>query len=137
MDLELNFVSIVGKEVGMMLRGKRAHKPENANDIVPKHSLMIDTDLIEHKNVGDTKAPLLCCFLLISKLKAGDIITTGQYMNYQTFSNVQFKPLLKNSFHTIHSEFRDSSRGKIRFVSVEISHLVLMLQKCFSHSILI
>ena len=51
-------------------------------DIVRIHSLMIYTDLIEYNNFGDTKAPLLRCFPFFSKLKSGDIITTGQYMNY-------------------------------------------------------
>ena len=40
------------------------------------------------------------------KAKGGDIITTAQYMNYQTFSNLQFRPLLKNSFHSIHIDLR-------------------------------
>ena len=77
-----------------MLRGKGPHKLEFAYDIVRIQSLMIYTDLIEYNIVGDTKTPLLLCFPLISKLKSGDIITTGQYMNYQTFSNLQFRPLL-------------------------------------------
>ena len=83
---------------GVMLRGKGPHKPEFAYDIVRIHSLMIYTDLIEYNIVGNTMAPLLRCFPFISKVKAGDIITTGQYMNNQTFSNLQFRPLLKFFF---------------------------------------
>ena len=30
-------------------------------------------------------------------------------MNYQTFSNRQFRPLLKNSFQGIHIDLRDAS----------------------------
>ena len=97
-DLGHNFGSNVGNEFGVMLRGKGPHKPKFYNDIVRIHSLMIYTDLIEYNIVGDTKAPLLRCFPFISELRAGDIITTGQYMNYQTFSNLQFRPLLKSSF---------------------------------------
>ena len=81
-----------------MLRRKVLHKPEFAYDIVRIHSLKIYTDLIQHNLIGDTKASFLHCFRFISKLKSGDIITTGQYKNYQTFSNLQFRPLLKNSF---------------------------------------
>ena len=80
---------------------------------------MIYTDIVEYNIVGDTKAPLLRCFPFISKLKSGDIITTGQYMNYQTFSNPQFKRLLKNSFHSIHINLRDTSGEKIPFTSVD------------------
>ena len=94
-DLGYIFESNVGNVFGVMLRGKGPHKPEFAYDIVRIHSLMIYTDLIEYNIVGDTKASLLCCFPFISKLKSGDILTTGQHMNYQTFSNLQFRPLLK------------------------------------------
>ena len=87
-----------GNEFGVMLRGKGPHKPKFAYDIVRIHSLMIFKDLIENNIVCDTKGPLLRCFPFISKLKAGDIITTGQYMNYQTFSNLQFRPLLNIFF---------------------------------------
>ena len=112
-----------------MLRGKGPHLPEFAHDIVRIHSLMIYTDLIEYNIVGDTKAPLLSCFPFTSKLKSGDIITTGQYMNYQTFSNLPFRPLLKNSFHSIHIDLGDTSGEKIPFVSVGIARFVLMSRK--------
>ena len=50
-------------------------------------------------------------------------------MNYQTFSNLQFRPLLKNSFHSIHIDLRDTSGEKIPFVSVGMTRLVLMFRK--------
>ena len=90
---------------------------------------MIYTDLIEYNIVGDTKAPLLRCFPFFSKLKSVDIITTGQYMNYQTFRNLQFRPLVKNSFHSIHIDLRDTSSEKIPFASVGIPRLALMFRK--------
>ena len=124
-DLEHILGSNVGNEFGVMLRRKRPHKPEFAYDIVRIHSLMIYTDLI----VGDTKTPLLRCFPFISKLNAGDIFTTRQYMNYQTFSNLQIRPLLKKFFHSIHIDLRDISGEKIPFVSVGITCLVLMFRK--------
>ena len=128
-DMGHIFGSNVGNEFGVMLRGKGPHKPEFAYDSVRIHSLMIYTDLIEYNIVGDTKAPLRRCFPFISKLKSGDIITTGQYMNYQTFSNLQFRPLLKNSFHSIHIDLRDTRGEKTPFVSVGITRLVLMFRK--------
>ena len=128
-DLGHIFGSIVGNKLGVMLRGKGPHKPEIAYDIARIHSLMIYTDLIDYNIVGDTMAPLLRCFPFISKLKSGNIITTGQYTNYQTFSNLQFRPLLKNSFHSIHIDLRDTSGEKIPFVSVGITRLVLMFRK--------
>ena len=100
-DLGHLFGKNVGKEFAVLLTGKGPHEPEFDYDIVRIHSLMIYSNLVEDNLVGDTKAPLLRCFRFISKLKGGDIITTGQYMNYQTFSNLQFGPLLKHSFHFI------------------------------------
>ena len=105
-DLGHNFRSNVANEVGVLLRGKGPNKPVFANDTVRLHPLMIYTDLIEYNNVGDTQAPLLRCFPFIPGLKSGDKITTGQYMNYQTFSNVQKRQLLKNSFHGFHKDLR-------------------------------
>ena len=112
-----------------MLRGKGPHKPEFPYNSVRINSLLIYTDLIEYNILGDTKAPLLRCFLLISKLKSGYILTTGQYKDYQTFSNLQFRPLLKNSFHSFHSDLRDTSGEKVPFVSVGITRFVLMFRK--------
>ena len=111
-DLGHIFGNNVGNEFGGLIIGKGPHEPEFANDIVRIRSLMIYSDLVEYNIVGDTKAPLLRCFPFISKLKGGDIITTGQYMNYQTFSNLQFRPLLKNSSHSIHIDLRDPSGEK-------------------------
>ena len=56
-------------------------------------------------------------------------------MIYQTFRNVQFRPLLKNSFHSFHVDFsihidlRNTSVEKLPFVSVGITRLVLMCRK--------
>ena len=121
-DLGHIFDNNVGNEFGGLMIGKGPDEREFAYDIVQIHSLMIYSDLVEYNIVGDTKAPLLRCFPFISKLKGGDIITTGQYMNYQTLSNLQFRPLLKNSFHSIHIDLRDTSGERIPFVSVGITH---------------
>ena len=128
-DLGHIFGNNVGNEFGVLMIGKGPHEPEFAYDIVRIHSLMIYSDLVEYNIVGDTKASLLRCFPFISKLKGGDIITTGQYMNYQTINNLQFRPLLKNSFHSIHIDLRDPIGEKIPFVSVGITRLVLMFRK--------
>ena len=100
-DLSRIFGNNLGNQFRVLMKGKvPPHEAQFAYDIVRIHSLMICSDLVEYSIVGDTKAPLLRCFPFISKLKGGDIITTGQYMNYQTFSNLQFRPLLKNPFHS-------------------------------------
>ena len=78
-----------------MLRGYGPHKPEYAYDIVRTHSLIINMHLAEYSTVGDTKAALLRFYPFISKERAGDFITTGPYMNNQTFCKLQFRRLLK------------------------------------------
>ena len=128
-DLRQVFVSNVDSEFGAMLREKGPHKPEFGYNIVRIHSLIIYTDLIDYNIADDTKAPILRCSLFISKLKARDIITTGQYMNYQTFSNLQFGPLLKKLFHSLHIIFKDTSGEKITFVPLNNSLLVLVFRK--------
>ena len=128
-DLGHDFGNNVGNEIGVLMIAKAPHEPEFAYDIVRVHSLMIYIDLVEYNIVGDTKAPLLRCFPFLSKLKGGYIITTGQYMNYQTFSNLQLRHLLKISFHSIHVDLRDTSGEKIPFVSVGITGFVVMFRK--------
>ena len=123
------FANNVGNEFGVLMIGEGPHESEFAYDIVRTHSLMIYSDLVEYNIVGGTKTPMLRCFPFMSKLKGGDIITTGQYMNYQTFSNLQFRPLLKISFHSIHIDLRDTSGEKRPFVSVGITRFILMFRK--------
>ena len=93
-DLEQN-------KTGVIMKGKGLHYPQYFYDIIRINSLMIYSDIIEYKTLGDTKTPLLRCIPFIPKIKNDDIISTGQYMNYQSFTNLQFKNLLKNSFHSI------------------------------------
>ena len=128
-DLVHIFGISTGNESGLWMRGKGPHKPPLEYDIVRIHSLMIYSDIVEYSMVGDSKAPLLRSFPYISKVKSGDILTTGQYMNYQTFNNLQFRRLLKSSFQSIHIDVRDTSGEKIPFVSVGITRLVLMFRK--------
>ena len=131
-DLVHIFGNNVRNRLGVLMKGKGPHEPQFPSDIVRIHSLMIYSDLVEYSIVGDTKTLLLRCFPFISKLRGGDITTTGQYVNYQTFSNLQFRPLLKNSFHSIHIDLRDTSGEKIPFVSVGITRLVLVFRKVSS-----
>ena len=123
-----NFGKNLGNELEVLMRGKGPHEPEFAY-IFRIHSLMIYSDPVEYNFVGDTEVPLLRWFSFISKLKWGDVIKTGQYMNYQTFSNLQFRPLLKTSFQNLHIDLRDPFGQKIPFVSIGIIRLVLMYGK--------
>ena len=50
-------------------------------------------------------------------------------MNYQSFTNLQFKKLLKNTFHSTKIELRGTTGEKIPFVSVGITRVVLLFRK--------
>ena len=50
-------------------------------------------------------------------------------MNPQSFSNLQFRRLMKNSCDSIRIDLRETSGEKIRFVSVGITRVVLMFRK--------
>ena len=50
-------------------------------------------------------------------------------MNYQTFSNLQFTPLLEIFFHSIHIDLKDTNAEKIPFVSVGNNRSVLTFRK--------
>ena len=120
-DMGHIFGNNVGNEFGVLIIGKGPHELDFAYDFVRFLSLMIYSDLEKYNLAGDTKANLLWCFPFISKLKGGDIITTGQYMNSQTFSNLQFRPLLKVFFHSIHLDLRDTFGEETPFVSVGVT----------------
>ena len=94
------------------MSGAGPHFPKFPDGIVRIHTLMIYSDIVEYNIVGDTKAALLRCIPFISKVKNGDIISTGQYMNYQNFLILQFKKILKKSFRSIKLELRDSYAEK-------------------------
>ena len=103
--------------------------PKFAYDIVRKLCLMIYKDLIEYNILSDLNVPLLRCVFFVSKLKDGDIIITGQNLNYQTFSNLQLRPLLKTYFHSFNNDLRDTSCEKISFVYVATTRLVIMFRR--------
>ena len=86
-------------------------------------------DLIEYNIVGNMKVLLLCCFPSFSELKTGEFLTTRQYTNCQTFSNLKSRPLLKKSSHSFQIELRVTSGEKVTFLYIGITRLVLFFKK--------
>ena len=127
MDLGPVFRSIDANEFRVSLRGKGHHKPEFGQDIVCAHSLIGLTGLIEY----NTESLILRCCHFMLKLRAGDIKTTGVYMNYPTYSNLQIIPLAKKIFHSNHTDLRNISDEITPFLSVGIIGFVLMFRKAF------
>ena len=111
------------------MAGKSPHYPQYSHDIKRIHYLKLYSDIIEYNIVGDTKIPLLRCIPFIYKVKNGDIITTGHYLNYQPITSLYFKKLFKNSFHNIKIELRHTTGEKSSFVSIGITRIVLLFRK--------
>ena len=69
-------------------------------DFIRIHSFkdMLYKDLTEDKTIGDAKLALLHRFPVFQSQKSGTKKTTEQCRDYQTLSNLQFRPLLTNFF---------------------------------------
>ena len=93
---------------------------------------MIYTDIFEYNKVGDLKVLLLRLYAFISKVKSGVAITTGEYRTYQTVSNLQFRRLLKNSFHSVQTDLRDTPSEKFLFGSRELLDWYSCFRKCLT-----
>ena len=120
-DLEHN-------QTWVIMKGKGPPYSQYSYDLIRIHSLMICSDIKEYNIIDDTKTPSLRCNPSISKVKEEDKISTGQFMNYQSFTNFYFIKLLKNSFHSINLELRDSTGEKVPFVSVGITRVVFLFR---------
>ena len=93
--------STVGNGFEVTLKTIGPHKLDFVHVSLPIHSLMVYLGLIEHNIVGNTKVQLMSNCPFISKLRAGYTMTIGQYMNYQTFSGVQFTTA--QTFFSLHA----------------------------------
>ena len=125
-DLGHISASNVGNEFGVMLRGKDLTK-KNLLTTLSTYTLSWYPRTCLNIITLETRRSHCCVFFRFnSKLKAGGIITTGQNLDYQTFSSLQFRPLLKNSFLIIHTDLKDESGETIPFVCAGITRVVLM-----------
>ena len=97
-------------------------------DIQRFHSIMVYSDLIDYGIIGDTRAPILRCFPMISRVREGELSLT-QFMNYQTFEKLQFRKVSKSSFHSIRIELRDATGEPIPFAGIGLTRLTLLFRK--------
>ena len=111
------------------MKGKGPHYPQYSYDIIRKHSLMISSDIKEYNKVGDTKTPSLHSIPFNFKVKNGDIMSTGQYMNHKSFTIIQFQKLLRKSSHSIKTELRDSTAEKLFLCPWELHELFSCLAR--------
>ena len=76
--------------MGVFMSGAGPHYPKYPDDIVRIHSLTIYSDIVEY-NILVIPKPLFRC-IHFSKVK-NYIMLTGQCINYQDFSDLQFEKI--------------------------------------------
>ena len=124
-DLRFIFWGVVGYDFEKLLRRKWPQKQDFITHIVCIHVFMMYTDLTEYKIVGNTKAPLLRWFFIISNNQ----LRNWQHRNCCAFFTLYLKPLLKTSSHSVNFDWRNSCSTKVSFVSVGITRFALIFRK--------
>lgn len=97
-------------------------------DIARIHTVMVYTDIVEHGIIGDARAPLLRSFPFIHKFKFGEL-EINQSLRFQSFDQLQFRKVLKNSFHSIKIDLRTAAGELIPFKGIGNTRLTLLFRQ--------
>lgn len=90
------------------------------------HSVMIYTDIVDHSIIGDTQAPILRTIPFV----AYDKNDNNQLLTTMTFTKpLQYRSLLKTSFHSIRIELRQPSGHFVPFTGVGVTRLTLLFRQ--------
>ena len=98
-------------------------------DLVRMHSIMMYTDIVEHGIIGNAMAPLLRCFPIRQKLR-NNIAEVNQSMEFISFSQLQFRRVLKNHIHSIKVELRSETGELIPFNGIGMTRMTILFRKC-------
>ena len=79
---------------------------ENVANIDTVNAIYVYCDVIEHRTVGHTLAPLLTVLPVTGK--------SGAYVS-KRYDKIQYHPVLKKNFSDIHISLRDDQAKRIRF----------------------
>ena len=79
---------------------------ENVANIDTVNAIYVYCDVIEHRTVGHTLAPLLAVLPVTGK--------SGAYVS-KRYDKIQYHPVLKKTFSDIHISLRDDQAKRIRF----------------------
>ena len=120
--------TILGFPSNVWLKGIGPHQSLYPIDILRIHSVMVYTDIVEYSVIGDTKAPVLRCFPFEQRLSR-DRISVTKFISNNSFDNLQFRRLLRNSIHSIRIELRTQTGELIPFVSVGLTRVSLLFRK--------
>ena len=112
------------------MRGVRQHINNNPMNLARVHSLMVYTDIVESRIVGDVKVPLLRSFPFEHRnYQLNNRFTVNQCMNHKTFDHLIFRRLNKSHFHSVHIELRSQTGELIPFISYGVVRLTLLFRK--------
>ena len=79
---------------------------ENVANVDTVNAIYVYCDVIEHRTMGHTLAPLLAVLLVTGK--------SGAYVS-KRYDKIQYHPVLKKNFSDIHISLRDDQAKQIRF----------------------
>ena len=107
--------------------------PESQNapypiDIQRIHSALVYTDIVEYFVLGGTTVPILRYFLFAQNISRESLSVT-KTTNCFSFDNLQFRKLLRNSFHSIKIEIRAHTGELIPFISNGCTRVTLLFRK--------
>lgn len=118
---------ILGIAQSRKLKG-RTHESDYTFDIARFHTLMIYSDIVEYTIVGDVKVPLLRSISHIPRMKNFQLTQTQQVID-KTFTNLQFKKVLKTTIHSINIQLRTDTGLSFPFAGTGTTRLTLEFRK--------
>ena len=86
-----------------------------------RHTMFVYCDLIQDKILGNTFTSLLRTVALIANTEDEEN-RKGSIISYRSFSNLQWKTVVKSSFQSISITLRDETRQLMPFLSVGCSN---------------
>ena len=114
---QLSFYSVLNRHTGSF----------PADMTAGTHFAFIYLDVIKLQTLGDTKAPVLRVINCDNKLKISD--TKESTHSHKSFSNLQYKKLLKNNIGSIHVEIRSETGKRLPFIGTGKVFLALNFKK--------
>ncbi len=122
--------SILGYDLPIQQGNKKSTPPQESTypiDIqAGRHTMFVYYDLVQDEVLGDIRAPLLRAVPLLD--------TTGSSGNqsltvYKAFKRMQFKKVVKSTFHSVNIELRDEGGSPVPFLGTGRTNVTLLFKR--------
>lgn len=110
---------------------RQVYESEVPCDLVGLHSVFAYCNIVEHSLIGDVRAPILKIFPFIPRMR-NEAICPMQFVYFKDFSPIQYRRVIKNSFHSITCELRTPQGKLCPFIGAGLTRLTLHFRKSFS-----